>query len=131
MATPAGPEDYIAVWRRVLSEWLSWSEPRMERFILRFRPFVETPTDRTPAWYLCHVLLPPALHQRYQGLERINIEKQMEEAIVQDDSAAHLQATYDWGAARKRVKGVLARYGASLPGPDDPAWWENEPEKMA
>ena len=133
MSTPSGPEDYVAVWRRVLGGWLSWSEPRIERFVRRFRPFVDSgmPTDRTPVWYLAHVLLPPSLHRRYQGLERINIEKEIEEAVVQDDSAAHLLTNHDWEAARERVKAVLARYGASLPVPDDPAWWENEPEKMA
>jgi hypothetical protein len=130
MITPAGPEVYVAVWRRVLGGWLSWSDPRIESFVRRFRPFVELPTDRTPAFYLTPVLLPPSLYRHYQGSERIDIERQIEEAVVGYDSASHLHANYEWDAARERVKALLAQYGASLPGPHDMAWWENEPEKM-
>ena len=133
MHTPASPEDYVAVWQRVLRGWLSWPEPRIERFIHRFRPFAEPEarTDRTPVWFLTHVLEPPSLHQRYQGADRITIDLEIEVAVVGEDSTAHLHPSFDWEAARERVKAVLTRYDASLPGPDDLAWWEHEPEKMA
>jgi len=127
---PARTEDYVAVWQRVLRDWLSWPEPRIERFIHRFRPFAEPEmrTDRTPVWFLTHVLEPPSLHRRYQGKDRIAIDLEIEVAIVGEYSAAHLQPSFDWEAARERVKAVLTRYGESLPKPDDLAWWEHEPE---
>ena len=133
MHTPAGTEDYVAVWRRVLRGWLAWSELRIEKFNHRFRPFAEPETrmDRTPVWFLTHVLEPPSLHRRYQGKDRIAIDFEIEVAIVGEDSAAHLHPSFDWQAARERVKAVLARYGESLPKPDDLAWWENELENRA
>jgi hypothetical protein len=133
MHTPARTEDYVAVWRRVLGGWLSWPEPRIERFIHRFGPFAEPDmrTDRTPVWFLTHVLEPPSLRQRYQFKDRILIDFEIEVAIVGEDSAAHLQSGFDWDAARERVRAVLTRYGASLPNPDDLAWWENELEKKS
>ncbi len=133
MHTPARTEDYVAVWRRVLRGWLSWAEPRIEQFIHRFRPFAEPETrmDRTPVWFLTHVLEPPSLHRRYQGKARIAIDFEIEVAIVGEDSAAHLQSSFDWEAARERVKAVLTQYGESLPKPDDLAWWENELESKA
>jgi hypothetical protein len=133
MHTPARTEDYVAVWRRVLRGWLSWPEPRIERFIQRFRPFAEpeTRTDRTPVWFLTHVLEPPSLRQRYQVKDRIRIDFEIEVAIVGEGSAAHLQPSFDWEAARERVTAVLTRYGASLPNPQDLAWWENELENKA
>jgi hypothetical protein len=133
MYAPASTEDYIAVWQRVLRAWLLWPEPRIERFIHRFRPFAEPGMrlDRTPVWFLTHVLEPPSLRRRYQGGDRIGIDLEIEVAIVGEDSADHLQPNYDWEAARERVKAVLARYGASLPNPDDLAWWENELDKKA
>lgn len=133
MHTPAGMEDYVAVWRRVLRGWLSWPESRIERFIHRFGPLAEPRTrmDRTPVWFLTHVLEPPSLHRRYQGKDRIAIDFEIEVAIVGDDSAAHLEPGFDWDAARERVRAVLTRYGASLPTPDDLAWWENEGEEKA
>jgi hypothetical protein len=133
MHTPASTEDYVAVWQRVLRDWLSWPEPRIERFIHRFRPLVEREwrTDRTPIWFLTHVLEPPSLHRRYQGGDRVAIDFEIEVAVVGEDSAAHLLPSFDWEAARERVKAVLTRYGASLPNPDDLAWWENELEKKA
>lgn len=87
--------------------------------------------DRTPVWFLTHVLEPPSLHRRYQGKDRIAIDFEIEVAIVGDDSAAHLEPGFDWDAARERVRAVLTRYGASLPTPDDLAWWENEGEEKA
>ena len=133
MRTAVRTEDYVAVWQRVLRDWLSWPEPRIERFILRFRPFAEPEmrTDRTPVWFLTHVLEPPSLRQRYQGVDRIAIDLEIEVAVVGEDSATHLQPGYDWEAARARVEVVLARYGASFPKPSDLAWWEHEPETKA
>lgn len=133
MHTPAKTEDYVAVWQRVLSRWLSWPEPRIERFIHRFRPFAEPETrmDRTPVWFLTDVLEPPSLHQRYQGGDRIRIDLELEVAVLGEDFAAHLQPDFDWEAARTRVEVVLARYGASFPKPYDLAWWEHEAETMA
>ncbi len=133
MHAPSTTEDYVTVWERVLRSWLSWPEPRIERFIHRFRPFAEAEmrTDRTPVWFLTHVLEPPSLRRRYQPMDRIAIDFAIEMAVVGEDSAAHLQPSFDWEAARERVKAVLARYGASLPNADDLAWWENEPEKLA
>jgi len=94
----AKTDEFIAVWHRVLREWLLWPEPRIERFVARFLAFVEPEMqmDRTPAFYLAHALMPPSLWCRYHGLERIRIEKEIEAAVVQDDPVAHLQATYDW-----------------------------------
>lgn len=101
MIESAQPEDYFVVWQRVLGGWLSWPEPRIERFVRRFRSFVEREmgTDRTPVWFLGNFLMPPALHRRYQGLESIDIQKQIEEAVVLEDSAAHMQPSFDWEAA--------------------------------
>jgi len=92
MHAPARTEDYVAVWQRVLRDWLSWPEPRIERFTHRFRPFAEPEmrTDRTPVWFLTHVLEPPSLHQRYQGGDRVPIDFEIEVAVVGEDSAAHL-----------------------------------------
>jgi len=133
MHAPARTEDYIAVWQRVLRGWLSWPEPRIERFIRRFRPFAEPEmrTDRTPVWFLTHVLEPPSIHQRYQVKDRIRIEFEIEVAVVGEDTAAHLQPGFDWEAARARVEVVLARYDASFPKSSDLAWWEYEPEIKA
>ena len=133
MHAPATTEDYVAVWRRVLHGWLSWPEQRIERFIRRFRPFAEPDTrmDRTPVWFLTHVLEPPSLHQRYQGGDRVRIDFEIELAVVGDDSATHLQPSFDWEAARARVEAILARYGASFPKSSDLAWWEHEPETKA
>ena len=64
-------------------------------------------------------------------MDRIAIDFEIEVAIVGEDSAAHLQPSFDWEAAPERVKAVLTRYGASLPNPEDLAWWENELEKKA
>lgn len=38
--------------------------------------------------------------------------------------------THDWDAARRRVEAVLTEYGASLPTPDQPAWYEQEDPKI-
>jgi hypothetical protein len=133
MLAPVRTEECIAVWRRILSDWLSWPEHRIERFIRRFGPFAEPEMrlDRTPVWFLTHVLEPPSLRQRYPGGDRISIDLEIEVAVVGEDSADHLRTNFDWEAARERVKAVLARYGVSLPNPDDLAWWENELEKKA
>ncbi len=132
MNTPARTQEYVAIWHRVLGGWLSWPEPRVDTFANRMRPFIEPEmlSDRTPIFYLAHVLLPPSLRQRFEGKERITAQKEVEAAVVQHDPDAHLLATYDWKAARERVEAVLAQYGASLPRPDDLAWYEeNQPEK--
>jgi hypothetical protein len=55
--------------------------------------------------------------QRYQGGDRVRIDFEIEVAVVGEDSAAHLQPSFDWKAARARVEVVLARYGASFPKP--------------
>lgn len=131
MYPPANTQEFIAVWHRVLRDWLSWPESRIERFVSRFRPFVdrEMQTDRSPAFYLAHALLPPSLYRQFEGLKRVQIEKEIEAAVVQDDPGAHLQPTYDWEAARERVKVVLAQHGSALPKPEDPTWWEHELEQ--
>jgi len=121
------------VWRRVLREWLSWPEPRIEKFVSRFRTFVEPEwhSDRTPIFFLTHALLPPSLHQRYKGPGRIQIEKEIEAAVDQNYQATYLQPAFDWQAAQERVKAVLARYGAALPRPEDLTWWEREFQEKA
>lgn len=131
--------EYVSVWRRILEGWLGWQEPRVQRFIERWEEELTAPESSmdsqmffhdSPIEYVSHLLQPPSLRNRPIGPDDdpVEIEHKIEHAVNQDYACNSDQ--YDWEAARRRVEAVLAEYGASLPTPDQPAWYEEEDPKI-
>jgi hypothetical protein len=130
--------EYVAVWRRILGGWLHWPAPRIERFVARWEEELTAPEPAesqmffhdTPIEYLSQLLQPPSLRARRIGPDDdpMEITHKIEHAVNVD--YAYNSDQYDWDAARARVEAVLAEYGAVLPRPEQPAWYEEEDPKI-
>ncbi len=129
-ALSAEASEYVCVWSRILGDWLRWPEQRIQRFIARWEEDLTAPDQMffhdSPIEYVSDVLQPRSLRNRYVGPDDdpVEVTHAIEHSVNQDYH--YNSAQYDWAAARRRVEVVLARYGASLPSPDQPAWYEEE-----
>lgn len=84
----------------------------------------------SPIRFIRQLLQPASLRNRSIGPDDDSMEvtRNIERAVAQE--YPYKIAAHDWAAARKRVETILAQYGASLPTPDQPAWYEEEDTKI-
>jgi hypothetical protein len=120
-------DEYLKVWQAVLAGWLGWPQHRIDGFVSRWLADMSDENSlfyhKLPLWYITPLLIQPGVRERLCPSTVHEIEKELEQAIMNHDPG-HTQHGYDWEPARLRAVEVLQHYGASLPRPDDLAWYE-------
>ena len=120
-------DEYLKVWQAVLGEWLGWPQHRIDGFASRWLADMRDEHSlfyqNLPLWYITPLLIQPGVRERLCPATVREIEKDLEQAIMNHDPG-YSQEGYDWEPARLRAVAVLQRYGATLPGADDLAWYE-------
>ncbi len=125
----AGPH-YIRVWRKVLTEWLHWSDDRVARWIQAFDPELDGRKSgsfyhESAVYYVIPLLvrnrLDEQLRMHVRGPDRAPewsyFHREMLAAI--DVGLNVYDPSFDWKEAQMRAESHLARYGETFPTPDE------------
>jgi hypothetical protein len=121
-------DEYLKVWQAVLGSWLGWPQHRIDSFVSRW--VADMRDERSlfyqnlPLWYITPLLIQPGVRERLCPATVREIEKDLEQAIMNHDPGCTQGC--DLEPARLRAVAVLQRYGATLPRRDDLAWYEEQ-----
>jgi hypothetical protein len=124
---PYSKDEYVKVWQAVLGGWLGWPQHRIDGFTSRWLADMGDENSlfyqKLPLWYITPLLIQPGARERLCPATIREIENDLEHAIMNHDPG-FTQDGYDWDRARLRALAALQPYGATLPRPDDLAWYE-------
>ncbi len=123
LGSSANKPFYMAVWRRVLTDWLHWPDERIERWMRRYDEDLEDRGDglfyhEEALWYVAPLLISDRLTQRLGSRESMRLEWRLQRVIGVGKDVERNPA-FDWDAARERVEAVLGEYGETLAGSED------------
>jgi hypothetical protein len=123
MGATANKPFYIAVWRRVLTEWLRWPDERVRRWMMCYDDDLEGRGSpffyhEDALYYVSQFLIPDGLALRLGRYESSRLSWRLTRAIGVGMEVERSPA-FDWDAARERVEAALREHGETLAGPQD------------
>jgi hypothetical protein len=111
----------LSVWRKVLKEFLGWTDEEANEFIDKWSDLGLNDRDsifwhETPVYYLTSELLPPSLRLRLTGTAEIyQLISRVEKAFGSEEFMDSTGLSYNWDIVKHKVSTILAEYGESLP----------------
>lgn len=117
-------EERLTYWRLVLQHVLGWSRSRVKKWTSQFEERLSGKSDlydvfyhKSAASYVVRALIPERFAKKHQGTTKYwGLRNQLWAALEPPQrgnciSPQPMDSIYDWNAARKRVRKVLAKCG--------------------